>query len=103
MRSKNGLQEGKIEWLEEKVNELNRELPSLDNFILPGGHKDSSKTQIIRAVCRRSERALVLASKTETININCVIYINRLSDFLFVLARKINIDSGEEEILWKQT
>ena len=103
MRSKNGLQEGKIEWLEEKVNELNRELPSLDNFILPGGHKDSSRAQIIRAVCRRSERALVLASKTETININCVIYINRLSDFLFVLARKINIDSGEEEILWKQT
>lgn len=103
MRSQIGLDERKIEWLEEKVNEHNKELPSLDNFILPGGHKDSSKAQIIRAVCRRSERALVLASETESINVNCIIYINRLSDFLFVLARKINIDSGEEEILWEQT
>ena len=103
MRSKIGLDERKIEWLEERVNEHNKELPSLDNFILPGGHKDSSKAQIIRAVCRRSERALVLASETELINVNCIIYINRLSDFLFVLARKINIDSGEEEILWEQT
>lgn len=103
MRSQIGLDEKKIEWLEEKVNEHNKELPSLDNFILPGGHKDSSKAQIIRAVCRRSERALVLASETESINVNCIIYINRLSDFLFVLARKINIDSGEEEILWEQT
>ena len=103
MRSQIELDEKKIEWLEEKVNEYNKELPSLDNFILPGGHKDSSKAQIIRAVCRRSERALVLASETESININCIIYINRLSDFLFVLARKINIDCGEEEILWEQT
>jgi len=103
MRSQIELDEKKIEWLEEKVNEYNKELPSLDNFILPGGHKDSSKAQIIRAVCRRSERALVLASETESININCIIYINRLSDFLFVLARKINIDLGEEEILWEQT
>lgn len=103
MRSHIGLDEKKIEWLEEKVNEHNKELPSLDNFILPGGHKDSSKAQIIRAVCRRSERALVLANETESINVNCIIYINRLSDFLFVLARKINIDSGEEEILWEQT
>jgi len=103
MRSQIGLDERKIEWLEEKVNEHNKELPSLDNFILPGGHKDSSKAQIIRAVCRRSERALVLANETESINVNCIIYINRLSDFLFVLARKINIDSGEEEILWEQT
>ena len=103
MRSQIGLDERKIEWLEERVNEHNKELPSLDNFILPGGHKDSSKAQIIRAVCRRSERALVLASETESINVNCIIYINRLSDFLFVLARKINIDSGEEEILWEQT
>ena len=102
-RSQIGLDERKIEWLEEKVNEHNKELPSLDNFILPGGHKDSSKAQIIRAVCRRSERALVLANETESINVNCIIYINRLSDFLFVLARKINIDSGEEEILWEQT
>jgi cob(I)alamin adenosyltransferase len=103
MRSRIGLDERKIEWLEERVNEHNKELPSLDNFILPGGHKDSSKAQIIRAVCRRSERPLVLASETESINVNCIIYINRLSDFLFVLARKINIDSGEEEILWEQT
>ena len=102
MRSNIGLNKKKIEWLEEKINDLNKELPSLDNFILPGGHKDSSKAQIIRAVCRRSERTLVMASETELINKNCIIYINRLSDFLFVLARKINIDSGEEEILWDQ-
>ena len=83
---------GKLD-VSEIINDLNKELPSLDNFILPGGHKDSSKAQIIRAVCRRSERSLVMASETELINKNCIIYINRLSDFLFVLARKINIDS----------
>ena len=93
----------KIEWLEEKIDHLNRGLPDLDNFILPGGHKDSSKTHIARTVCRRAERSLVLTSENESINKSCIIYINRLSDLLFVLARKINIDSDEGEILWDQT
>ena len=103
LRTQTGLDKKKIEWLERKINEVNEDLPSLDNFILPGGHQDSAKAQIIRTVCRRSERSLVMASETESINKNCIIYINRLSDLLFVLARRINIDSGEEEILWKQT
>jgi len=103
MRSDVDFDKIKIEWLEEKIEHLNKGLPDLENFILPGGHKDSSKTHIARTVCRRVERSLILARKNESINKNCIIYINRLSDLLFVLARKINIDSDEGEILWDQT
>ena len=103
MRSDVDFDKKKIEWLEEKIDHLNKGLPDLDNFILPGGHKDSSKTHIARTVCRRAERSLVLTSENESINKSCIIYINRLSDFLFVLARKINIDSDKGEILWEQT
>ena len=103
MKSQITLNQNHILELDELIVSLNEDLPALENFVLPGGHESSSQTQIARAVCRRAERSLVLASENESINKSCIIYINRLSDFLFVLARKINIDSGEEEILWEQT
>ena len=88
--------------LEKKTDDLNQQLPDLDNFILPGGSKESSFIHITRTVCRRAERSLVEAKGSEKIEPSCLIYINRLSDFLFVLARKVNLDSGNEELLWKQ-
>ena len=88
--------------LEKKTLSLNHKLPDLDNFILPGGSKGSSFTHITRTVCRRLERSLIEANEPEKIEESCFIYINRLSDFLFVLARKVNLDSGNEELLWKQ-
>ena len=88
--------------LEKKTDDLNQQLPDLDNFILPGGSKESSFIHIARTVCRRVERSLTEAGGSEKIEQSCLIYINRLSDFLFVLARRVNLDSGNEELLWKQ-
>ena len=88
--------------LEKEPDNLNKELPDLNNFILPGGSKESSFIHIARTVCRRAERSLIEAKGSEKIEQSCLIYINRLSDFLFVLARKVNLDSGNHELLWKQ-
>tara|TARA_B100000686_G_scaffold103467_1_gene110823 strand:+ start:82 stop:624 length:543 start_codon:yes stop_codon:yes gene_type:complete len=88
--------------LEKKTENLNQQLPDLDNFILPGGSKESSFIHITRTVCRRAERSLTEANRSKKLERSCLIYINRLSDFLFVLARKVNLDSGNEELLWKQ-
>ena len=88
--------------LEKETNNLNHKLPDLDNFILPGGSEESSFIHIARTVCRRAERSLIEANGSQKIEKSCLIYINRLSDFLFVLARKVNLDSGNEELLWKQ-
>lgn len=88
--------------LEKKIDDLNHKLPDLDNFIIPGGSKYSSFIHITRTVCRRTERSLIEANESKKIEQSCLIYINRLSDFLFVLARKVNLDSGKEESLWKQ-
>ena len=88
--------------LEKEMDNLNRELPDLDNFILPGGSKETSFIHIARTVCRRAERSLIEANRSEKMEQSCLIYINRLSDFLFVLARKVNLNSGNEELLWEQ-
>ena len=88
--------------LEEETNNLNKQLPHLENFVLPGGNKDSSVIHITRTVCRRAERSLIKAEESDSVEKSCFIYLNRLSDFLFVLARKVNIDSGVEELLWSQ-
>ena len=101
-KSEAPLQKKHLLSLEKKTNSLNHKLPNLDNFILPGGSKGSSFTHIVRTVCRRAERSLITAKESEKIEESCLIYINRLSDFLFVLARKVNLDSGNKELLWKQ-
>ena len=88
--------------LETETEKLNTGLPDLENFILPGGSKRASVIHIARTVCRRSERSLIDASTSEKMEKSCLIYINRLSDFLFVLARRMNLDSGIEEVLWIQ-
>lgn len=91
-----------VDKLETETNRLNDELPDLENFVLPGGSEFSSFIHITRTVCRRAERSLMNANEYENIENSCLIYINRLSDFLFVLARKINLDSGIEEVTWNQ-
>ena len=101
-KSKTPLNEHHLETLEEETNNLNKQLPHLENFVLPGGDKDSSIIHITRTVCRRAERSLIKAEESDSVEKSCFIYLNRLSDFLFVLARKVNIDSGVEELLWSQ-
>ena len=101
-KSKNPLNKEHLKKMEVETDKLNNNLPLLENFILPGGSKGSSVIHIARTVCRRAERSLMDANESEKIEKSCLIYINRLSDFLFVLARRISIDSGIEDLIWIQ-
>ena len=88
-------------WLEEKIDEFDKELPVLQHFILPGGHPAAAQTHLARSVCRRAERLIVsLQQETENQLGNILIYLNRLSDYLFVLARVLNTLHSEKETIW---
>lgn len=90
-----------IQLLEQEIDKMNTELPELKAFILPGGHPSSSWCHIARCVCRRCERLVShLAAETEVHSL-ILIYLNRLSDYLFVLARLALIDTKSIEINWK--
>jgi cob(I)alamin adenosyltransferase len=91
------LKESDIQLLENQIDSMESALPALKNFILPGGHPTVSYCNIARTVCRRAER-LVVALNVDPLSI---IYLNRLSDYLFVLGRKIGQDLGVEEVIWK--
>jgi cob(I)alamin adenosyltransferase len=88
--------------LEKYIDELDSKLPQLTNFILPGGLKGAALLHHARTICRRAERQIVSLSKNEKINPQVIIYINRLSDLLFVLARYENHINGVEDILWNK-
>lgn len=89
-----------IEFLEKEIDRMNDDLSELNSFILPGGHPLVSFCHIARCVCRRAERAIVKLSETETIDPLTIKYVNRLSDYLFILARSIAKDFGADEIKW---
>jgi len=95
------LTEGDIETLEKAIDAMNLQLLELKNFILPGGHPAVSALHIARSVCRRAERATTRISETEQVDEIIIRYLNRLSDFLFVLARKVGKDLSINEIPWK--
>ena len=94
--------EQNVQSLEGLIDLFNENIPSLTEFILPGGNEAASLCFLVRAVCRRAERQLVRLLKNEQINPNTLSYINRLSDLLFVLARSINREGGGKEIYWKK-
>ena len=91
------------EQLEQQLDLMNRTLPPLKEFILPGGSEVVSRVHLARTVCRRAERTMInLQQNTlEEINADAVTYLNRLSDFLFVAARFIAKEQNEPEVLWK--
>ncbi len=95
----NRINEEDIKSLENLIDRFNSELEPLKEFVLPYGCEESTVLHICRTVCRRAERKIVKAMKTENINPNVQIYLNRLSDFLFVMARWINRKKGVEEEL----
>ncbi len=95
------IQQEEIKFLEEEMDKMNAVLKPMTHFILPGGHTTVSFCHIARCVCRRAERITVELADQETINPEVVIYLNRLSDYLFVLARKLSMDNKVEEIPWK--
>ncbi len=88
-----------ITWLETRIDVANDTLPPLTSFILPGGSNASATMHVARATVRRAERALVAASQAVSINPLAIQYLNRLSDYLFVLCRAINVPRGGD-ILW---
>ncbi len=90
----------RVDFLEKEIDSFNKELTSLNSFILPGGSKSSTYLHIARTITRRAERKVVSLSKKEKINPVAIIYLNRLSDLLFVLARYTN-NKGKKDILWK--
>jgi cob(I)alamin adenosyltransferase len=90
-----------IDWLEQSLDELNQSLTPLKEFILPGGGLAASHCHVARAICRRSERSLVSLNKQSFINKSLLAYINRLSDYLFVLSRAISKQQGASEIYWQ--
>ena len=86
--------------LEQEMDRMNDELPELTHFVLPGGNKAVSECHIARTVCRRAERRATLLNEKEPIDPMVIKYLNRLSDYLFVLARKLSKDLNAEEIQW---
>ena len=91
-----------IKMLEKAIDKMEEELPMLKAFILPSGHPSASKCHIARTVCRRAERNLVALSQEEQIDNLYIQYLNRLSDYLFVLARAILKDKNGQEIQWQK-
>ncbi|MDY7393640.1 cob(I)yrinic acid a,c-diamide adenosyltransferase [Aureibaculum sp. 2210JD6-5] len=89
-----------IEYLEQEIDIMQKSLPQMTHFVLPGGHQTVSFCHIARCVCRRAERLTVHLNDNESINILIITYLNRLSDYLFVLARKLTYDNQVKEIPW---
>ncbi len=87
-----------IERLEQEIEAANAALPELKSFVLPGGSERAARLFLARAVCRRAERAVLAVPDTNPL---AAVYLNRLSDLLFVLARAANAEAGVEEPLWR--
>ena len=94
------LSQDKAKPLEKAIDRYDNQLPALRTFILPSGSKEGSILHLARTVCRRAERAVVALSHAEEVNQNIIVYLNRLSDLLFVLARYANMQAGFREDTW---
>jgi cob(I)alamin adenosyltransferase len=94
------LDEAPIQRLESEIDEWEAVLPALTSFILPGGSQPGAVLHIARTVCRRAERRAVALARAETINPHIIRYLNRLSDWLFVLARMVNFRQNTPETPW---
>lgn len=95
------LPEGAIELLESEVDAIMAMLPERQGFVLPGGTKEAAQAHVCRTVCRRAERCIVALSSQAKVSPEVQQYINRLSDYLFVLAKKLNFIAGKSEKIWK--
>lgn len=94
------IRETDVHGLEVLIDRLNQSLPAMTHFILPGGHQVVSTCHITRTVCRRAERMITLLHENEGVDEQILAYINRLSDYLFVLARKLSDELKVKEIKW---
>lgn len=95
------LNEDDVVVLEKAIDKMNETLPEMKSFVLPGGHTEVSHCHIARCVCRRAERAVLKLAENEKVDELIYKYLNRLSDYLFVLSRKLTKDYKANEIPWK--
>ena len=93
--------EADIEYLEKEIDNITNTLPALTAFIIPGGNQLVSFTHLSRCVCRRAERSVIALSERSSVENQIIIYLNRLSDYLFTLTRKLTKDAGLEEEKYK--
>jgi len=93
--------EESIQQLENEIDLMNETLTPMTSFVLPGGHTIVSFCHIARCVCRRAERLCTQLDDSEPLNSTILMYLNRLSDYIFVLARKLTLTNQAEEIPWK--
>lgn len=97
------LAEGETELLEQRVDVIVAQLPEAQGFVLPGGSVAAAQCHVCRAVCRRAERHILSLSEKATVGSDIIRYVNRLSDYLFILAKKINFNTGHHEIIWQNS
>lgn len=92
-----------IERIEREIDRVDAELPRMKNFVLPGGCRSASLAHVCRTVCRRAERQIYRLAETVPVEEPVLVFMNRLSDYLFVLARKECIKNNGKEIIWDYT
>jgi cob(I)alamin adenosyltransferase len=90
-----------VDRLEDECDRFNAELPDLKSFVLPGGSEAAARLHVARTVCRRAEREALVAAGAHDVNPLALVYLNRLSDLLFILARAANAAEGQMEPLWR--
>jgi cob(I)alamin adenosyltransferase len=95
------ISESDVALLEQAIDGMENELPPLKFFVLPGGHQAVSFCHVARTVCRRAERIAIALSDQEGVEPAIIKYLNRLSDYLFVLSRKMALELGADEIPWR--
>jgi len=95
------LQEEDVVFLEQKMDEMNEQLPEMKFFVLPGGHQSISFCHVARCVCRRAERLTIALAENSDVPVIVIKYLNRLSDYLFVLSRMMTQELSAEETPWK--
>lgn len=89
-----------VTWLEQRIDAMQTELPPIDKFTIPGGHDAVSLCHVCRTVCRRAERAALRADQKYGADATALAYLNRLSDYFYVLGRSLTVHYGVEEVLW---
>jgi cob(I)alamin adenosyltransferase len=95
------VEQAMVDRLEQLCDRFNADLPELRSFVLPGGTEAAARLHVARTICRRAERDVLLGSEEVELNPLVLVYLNRLSDLLFILARSANAEAGVDEPLWK--
>jgi cob(I)alamin adenosyltransferase len=92
-----------IDKIEDRIDRIDSDLPPLRAFVIPGGTRASSAAHVCRTVCRRAERRIISMAEEYPVSQELLSYINRLSDYFFVLSRKTNLDADNQEIFWNNS